>query len=562
MFFSPASFLTDCRSCDTCSHPKCVDRGSGAADTKKGSGTSKGALAGGIIGALAFFSIAIFLFIRHRRKSLLRRNSAQARDVKDIPASAETVLNRPDPIEKRMSDPPPFDQIDFSAPPQRRQINPFDDVNSIQTTHTEGTNAIPIGLVGTADSQRSAQSGSSSGSQGPLRPIRSPELSLHDHQSSERLLPHGQAQAYSMRSGVSARNSYMSGASYSSEFLNEAPMIVTPTRGTVRQVVGVVKAEVIQAGPMTPTTGDPLLPPPPYSRPSAKSPLAATSFGPADVISEDGETTRDPFRDERLSTTTSFSPTSRTTFGRSSPNPESTESDWSTLDTKTPVSRLGDDASRPSSTYTQAGSVIDITSATRVNVGLRTPATVASSHRTTMGRLVSPSADGGAPLQEQQRLALAQAQTDKRRISGSSVVSATADSILESFPFVPPSPISDRPVRSPPVSPLAQHSFTNQNVVVVPPSPHSFASRAGEQASDSDSLPAPPSRQLLGMSTASQLSTASSGLGSFPFQIGSDPATFETPPGYNRRRASLDTLALTSDLSSYPLNFDHDQPTK
>ncbi|KAJ7467202.1 hypothetical protein FB451DRAFT_1561079 [Mycena latifolia] len=48
------------------------------------------------------------------------------------------------------------------------------------------------------------------------------------------------------------------------------------------------------------------------------------------------------------------------------------------------------------------------------------------------------------------------------RISSSSVTSAAstrADSILESFPFVPPSPIFDRPVRSPPVSPLRQQSF-------------------------------------------------------------------------------------------------------
>jgi hypothetical protein len=62
------------------------------------------------------------------------------------------------------------------------------------------------------------------------------------------------------------------------------------------------------------------------------------------------------------------------------------------------------------------------------------------------------------------------------------------------------------------------------------------------------------------MSTASQFSTASSGLGSFPFQIDSGNSTDSNPPiPFNgRQRASLDTLALTSDLSSYPLGFDRD----
>jgi hypothetical protein len=65
------------------------------------------------------------------------------------------------------------------------------------------------------------------------------------------------------------------------------------------------------------------------------------------------------------------------------------------------------------------------------------------------------------------------------------------------------------------------------------------------------------------MSTASQFSTASSGLGSFPFQIDSgnntDSMSINPPVPFNgRQRASLDTLALTSDLSSYPLGFDRD----
>ena len=67
------------------------------------------------------------------------------------------------------------------------------------------------------------------------------------------------------------------------------------------------------------------------------------------------------------------------------------------------------------------------------------------------------------------------------------------------------------------------------------------------------------------MSTGSQLSTMSNGLGSFPFQIDSGNGleaadAGSSPPSSfgigGRQRASLDTLALTADLSSYPLGFD------
>jgi len=226
---------------------------------------------------------------------------------------------------------------------------------------------------------------------------------------------------------------------------------------------------------------------------------------------------------------------------------------------------------------TQAGSIINISSATRVAIS-SSPTGTAVPRRTTMGRLVTPPASASS-LQEQQQRALAHAHAqaqaqglDTRRMSGSSALSATstrADSILESFPFVPPSPISDRPIRSPPVSPLSQQSFVNpsssslhqQTLVVSPPSPLSHQSFTAEPNTttapkDSLKLPPPPDRQALGLS---RLSTASSGLSSFPFQIESESAADPSsrPSTLNgRKRASLDTLALTTALSSYPLGFD------
>jgi hypothetical protein len=366
----------------------------------------------------------------------------------------------------------------------------------------------------------------------------------------------------------------MSNASSASDLLNEAPMIMTPMKGSIRQVVGAAKAEVINADSLSSSGGpsDGLNPPAYTPKSSLKSPLASTSFGPDDVVNEADETldAADPFGEE--STSICASTASAQTHH------ESTEH-GSILNGLNSPSSKSNVVSRPSSMATQAGSVINISSATRVAIA-SSPTGTAVPRRTTMGRLVNPPASASS-LQEQQQRALAHAHAqaqaqglDTRRMSGSSIVSATstrADSILESFPFVPPSPISDRPIRSPPVSPLSQSSFVNpsssslhqQTLVVSPPSPlshQSFTAEPNTTTVSNDSLrPPPPDRHTLGLSTGSQLSTASSGLSSFPFQIESesvaDPSS--RPPTLNgRKRASLDTLALTTALSSYPLGFD------
>ncbi|KAF7332161.1 Baculoviral IAP repeat-containing protein 6 [Mycena kentingensis (nom. inval.)] len=549
------------RDCHTCASVSCVSNDATSSSSK--SGPSKGALAGAVIGVLIFLALAVCAFLWYRRRNAARKTVAY--DVKpDIPASAETVLNRPDPTEKPATpiQPEPnhvvrvfsssnmtidLDPQSQNSPlhtPSRHSVqsNPFSDTHSIQTAGTESTNVIPIALV--SPEHRSL---ADTASTGPLRPPRSPDLNLeHANVSLDSVRPNNNnlyaPSQISGISGVSSRHSYMSGASFASDFLNEAPMIITPVKGNVR----VVKAEVINAGSLSPVTSEG----PRASRPPVTSPLASKSFGPADVVNEEEEPATDPFRDRPSS------PASVTTFGRGSGNREST--DWTPDGPNLPWARSGDD--RPTSLSTQAGSVIDIGNATRVNVGLLTPATSGgfprSPYRTTMGRLVTPNTSNqDASLEEQQQRALDHAQARAqaqgghalRRISDSSVMSAAADSILESFPFVPPSPISDRPMRSPPVSPLAQQSFT------VP------AKKDKIEESDSE-LPAPPSRRMLGMSTASQLSTASSGLGSFPFQIdsGNNHDSHPATPFNGRQRASLDTLALTSDLSSYPLGFDRD----
>lgn len=532
----------------------------------------KAALAGAIVGALIFV-VAICILVRWYYRRLLvkakRRTTLPAPPVKDAPARAEDVLNRPDPNEKSNPVPVPSNTANTRAraqstltygthdtnvvmgqaigSPASSQVasvhNPFDDAQSIQTTRTHGSNVIQIALVPPVN-----QPSTIAGPPSPNRPDRSPDLDLEHLNVSQ-----SNSRSDTPNSNLTEPNprySYLTSASNGSDFLNEVPMIVTPVRGQVRQVLGVVKAEVIQA-PSSPGQQSSLRSSA-NSRPPVRSPLANTSFGPADILKEEQEVAviGNPFGDEH---TPRLSPGVSSTFGVHG-STASTISDWA----PSPPSQPWND--RPTSVGTQADSIItaDIGSATRVNVGLITPMTTPMSvdtpgglHRMASARLVSPPVNGNkaiGTLEQQQQRAFNRFQESYRDSSGSvlSAASAGEDSILESFPFVPPSPISGIPTRSP-RSPVD---------VTQPPS----KSKEQEMNDDAD-LPPPPDRKTLGMSTGSQISTLSAGLGSFPFQIetseNTDSATsssVQNPPG--RQRASLDTLALTADLSSYPLGFD------
>lgn len=552
-------------------------------------------MAGAVVAVVIALAAVIGLYIWYRRRRAATDGSV-VEPKPDIPAPAEAVLNRPDPSEKLTSRPPtellntlrgfaaPSDStIDLDTEAQRSptgrspresaQSNPFSDVESIQTTGscgTEGTNVIPIAFVPPAMSLLAASSTVSEPNYlAPMRPARSPDLDLNSDPLNVTRdgvrVPYAQSQISGI-SGVSSRNSYISNMSYSSEMLNEAPIIVTPNQGVVRQVIGSVKAEMVSASSPTSSLGPSL-----KSRPSIRSPLAAMSFGPSDVLSEHEEVpalpTHSPFDDGNV-TQRANSPNSVTTFGLAAPGITVSPANalYNSQDTESSLPwTQPDQRSRPSSISSQtgsliAGSIINIGSATRVQVGMHnSPANggqqnLRSPYRTTMGRLVTPKSNENlGTLQQQQQKALAHAQAraraqggDRRRVSGSSAMSNTGDSILESFPFVPPSPISDRPIRSPPRSPNHPAIIAGPKAPPLqqwlPPPPE-------------EPLPAPRDRRTLGMSTGSQLSTASSGLGSFPFQIdGPPPSNDGVAPG--RQRASLDTLALTSDVSSYPLGYD------
>lgn len=569
------------QSCTQCASFKCVDR---PTSSNSGHGVGAGAIAGAVVGALAFLALAVGFFLWRRRR-MATPVAPVTPEVKDIPAPADTVLNRPDPTEKVVNTPESVptelvirvygnstSTIDLdpsqSALTRRdsAQSNPFGDSHSIQTTSTgsQSTNVIPIAFVPPPSSVFPSGSASQSDSTSPLRPHRMPGIDLNmDHMN---LSAESVPANLSDRSGISVigdDRSYITNASYASDVLMEVPTIITG-----RQVASAAKAAVVPASAKSLT-----------SRPSIRSPLTASSFGPQDVVRETDEDhplpiPADPFADRRSPGFRSSMATQGSSHAHADWNTAPLEHSWN-------AGPDVNDADRPLSTYTQAASVIgaDIMDATRVHLGFVQPVSAALMPTTPMassvgsapralvrvasGRLVQ-TPNSASPFERQQERAPVNVngqaqQIDKgraisHRMSMSTMasgVSGRADSILESFTFVPPSPISNRPLRTPPRSPLAQE--TPSVYSRPPPTP----------VRDDGDLE-PPNRQILGMSTGSQFSSISTGLGSFPFQIdhGSDGGPSGEPPaevlpnGKVKQRASLDTLVLTKDLTSYPLGFD------
>ncbi|KAI0320209.1 hypothetical protein OF83DRAFT_628504 [Amylostereum chailletii] len=642
------------RSCNVCPTVQCV----AIASSSSGSGVSAGAVAGAVVGAVLFLVLGVGIFFWWRRRNILQAQavaaSAAQDEPKDVPAPAETVLNRPDPSEKPAPLSPRILALAQAAQAQAAQqqhqqqqqpstvrvydndtsvidldptsragsaqgrdsqirsvhSNPFGDTQSIMTTSTgsQSTNVIPIALVppGTVSpvSAHHAISSGSSNESGPMRPQRSPLDDLNmDHLNVSR----DSVQAPSSMGSRLSQHSYLTTGSFSSDVLTEAPVIITQSQ---RQVLGSVKAEVIH----TPGSGSfpaESIRSSASSRPPVRSPLANAAFGPQDIVHETDENAsisveNDPFSDER-SPLPDGARSSRATFGTN------TDEHWHDMSDESSDHRHGPPSAwqrdnerdnndsrereRPLSSLTQAASVIgaDIMDATRVHLGFATPTSASlmpntpmsssiggargGMYRMTSGRLVTPSTGAGASTMERQQeraMLEVQAAREQQRqreyeqqqtLSGrmsmstmASGVSMRADSILESFPFVPPSPISNLPSRTPPRSPLSQQTRQNTLANGAP------RSALGHDDDEDEDLPLP-DRRMLGMSTGSELSSISTGLGSFPFQIdhgngpsNADDAQSIAPPSSSGRggrvRASLDTLALTADLSSYPLGFD------
>lgn len=557
--------FTSFSTCDQCAVAVCtVSTGSSDA------GPNTGAIVGGVVGGVVLLTIigAVVWYRRRQRQSTLAKKRATV-EVKDVVARAETVLNRPDPTEK------PATQPEEQQPQQSSQVlhsdsatinlapvaqNPFSDQASINTASDRATNVIPIAYVPpssssaltsitdtTISSSKTPSSVAAStitpparpvstqtAQSGPIRPQRGPEIEdmrldvsrpvSETPSDLSSLAPPKAPYAPSTVSGISGVSSRTSIISASSSILNEAPQIVTSMQANFRQVLGVQKAEVIQlsSAPASPGLSAPT------SRAtqatSARSPLGQMAFSAEDIEEETQTQTQtkaagNPFADSN--SLPPASPALTTAFG-------------------TPV--WGEDDSRPNSIISANGTIIaNIGNATRVQVLKSSVKTSSASpirsprspDFRTAGQLSPPAQ--GVPRSFDDDMS--------RRMSQSTVATShrtsTADSILEAFPFVPPSPISMHHTSNP-STPLAQRGFAAQQ----------------EQTKPAQLTP-PPNRQMLGMSVMSATSTTSNGLGGYSFQFGaSSPALPPSPASGRNERASLDTLALSRDLEAFPLPYD------
>ena len=561
--------FTSSSTCDQCAVAVCVPSG-GPGNT----GPNTGAIAGGVVGAfvlLAIIGTVVWWYRRRQQQSTLLAKKRATVEVKDVVARAETVLNRPDPTEKpaTQQEEQPSTQVFRSnsativLPPVAE--NPFSDQASINTASDRATNVIPIAyvppssfsaLTSITDTTNSSSKTPSSvaastitpparpastqtGQSGPIRPQRGPEIEdmrlditrpvSEAFSDASSLAPPKAPYAPSSRSGISGVSSRASTISASSSILNEAPQIVTPMQANFRQVLGVQRAEVVQLSTSSP-------PSPGLSTrtsratqaTSGRSPLAHMAFS-AEDIEEGTKTAGNPFADPNRIRPGSSKSTS--TFGGSI-----------------------EDESRPNSMISNNGTIIaNIGNATRVQV--HKPSAGRSNLLSTVSTLSTPlltspitsprSPDfrtAGQLTPPAQGVPRSFDDDVSRRMSQSTVATShrtsTADSILEAFPFVPPSPISMHHTSNP-STPLAQRGFAAQQ----------------EQLDDSPLMP--PNRQALGMSVMSATSTTSNGLGGYSFQFGApSPVLPRSPAPEVSSRASLDTLALSRDLEAFPLNYD------
>lgn len=498
-----------------------------------------------------------------------------------------------------------------SGPPSARS-NPFADGASIQTTsdRSQSTNVIPIALVPpgghTLDNASQARSGT------PPRPVRPQELTLRDNSpldldhvnvSDSEIDDPRRPYASSARSGVSAV-SYLSTSSTATD-LDELPTIMTPKQGVVRQVVGISQAQVVHvpsaAGTLDQSSiNTPASPPPAKQRGTrassgsraartskatiGRSPLAQQAFTPADIPL----TTRDPvspsltvgsrgnpFSDTASPLRDSFADSSRSTdtFG-SRPTEYHTEGPF----TPRPGATFADaHDSRPVSTVSTAdgGSIrADIGTASRVILGMQSPSAYAGSPLSPgyyHSRATSMQTNSGRTVTSVDR------DDDDESVRPHSILSAKttssrADSVLAAFPFVPPSPISALPPRSPgAVSPNNSPSstgsmFARQQALKTPPgntSPLSPTPTVDTQSpvppsSSQHQLPPPVPRPNYGSEAMERAAStfSTSGLETYPFQFGGPPAITAETRLQHESRASLDTLALSRDLAAFPLEYD------
>ena len=494
--------------------------------------------------------------LRRRR----RRSKALFEDKKETPAPADIVLSRPDP-----SDRPPVPPRQFPAynSPATSSFSAGDSSANFQGSNMNSYAATQGHTPWSSQSQPYTTADLGHSNPNLISATFNPSLRQADSDSALFQTARDQVELPPLSPGARAalglgqpidrnrdlrlplppravRNSFNTTSTFSSELSGDAIM----AQSAVRQVLGFTRAEVVHTPKHSMSSVHPSVYPSMHRLSGTPSSLGLLGGGnahappiPSRLGRRSLEPLRNPFNDSRSaspSRPSPDSPTSATNLVQLSPAPTSATFG----DTGSPLRKSwakqsreqvqsSSERGRTPSISTHPGSVVSSSSyeqlvpkhKTSQHLPVPLPQDLPRSPLSApLSTARSPNVAGPSTgvLEHQQQQAIDKA---KARMSVLSSASSVADSLLSTFPFVPPSPVSSKgSYRSDhPRSPLHQQAFTSAD---------------DKRQSVSSAYP----------DTVAPLSPSS------PFDT--------QPTSSGRQRASLDTVALSSDLMNYPLFYD------
>ncbi|KAF8322098.1 hypothetical protein DL93DRAFT_1249845 [Clavulina sp. PMI_390] len=405
--FTPAFGLIDAdsgshpiRSCTACAQAQCIPISSGSS-----SGVSSGALAGAVVGVLAFLFLVVGGFLWWRRRNARRANRVPS-EKSSIPSSATAAAaavaagsaSASSPVNPRFSRP-------LEKTPGMENENPFE-TGSVRSG-APSAQSIPIGFASDGQPSPPAVSPTTPGFPGvPVRPARAPDLNIRatPFNNNSGLAPPRPNYAPSQRTDFTT-STMDSTASSAMEALYESPTIVT---GVKRTVIGAGRGAVV--------------------------PVASVGSSPSSTPRGNGSM--------RRTLTPGPSPLASAGFTRSELGPMPEEDPFgdnlSLRSQSTAMTNMSFGMGTPTASIR---SFAQPTVASRVNV-----ASLARS--ATLRSIGTPSIAPSASNRDTLDHPLSTAELSHRPESVQSFASNT-DSVLASFPFVPPSPLPSSNGRSP-----------------------------------------------------------------------------------------------------------------
>lgn len=495
---------------------------------------SPGAIAGAVVALLTFLFLVVGGFLWWRVRSG-RRAAATEKGVESAAPGGGAGPTSPSPVNPRLSRP-------LEKTPGEDNENPFESTGSVRTG-APSAQSIPIVIA--SDGHTSPKPVSPTGTTFtgvPQRPARAPDLDIRntppfDKPSSAGLEPPRPNYAPSQRTDFTT-STMDSTASSAMEALYESPTIVT---GVKRTVIGAARGEVV---PVASVGSNP-------NSPNGSRPLRRTLAGPSPLSNHHFSrgnlpttSEEDPFADDGMSMRSQSTAMTNMSFGMGTPTP-SIRSLQPTIASRVNVASLA-------------------RSATLRSIGSRSAGLSAAPAQSSFEHPLS-TAD------------ITETYPPHRPESVQSFASNT-DSVLASFPFVPPSPLPTSTSRSPlsvvftpgesnrESAGSSMFGSENPSAESIPPLPktpdiaalnsarsssqvttagHSPLSNpiAAAQLEDNE-LPSPPYVVPARASAMSRESTASSGLGQFDFQFGPGPDEQTTPTSQPQVRSDSNALPL------------------